>query len=551
VTEDIINNGTISADAGAAFLIQDVGFTGTFINNGTLAGTNSVDASTASSALTFIQNGGALTGTFVGSAFTDSLTFENSAITLTDDILGDVDVTIANTSTISIDGDRAIDGGFTSNGTLNFDLDVNSLAVDGDVVLGAGSIVNVATTQITQADIGTAIDVITETGSFTDNGTIVNVDDDDFLIDYTVVLGSIIITPTAAELSALSADTNISNFSGALTSAIANSRLSGDVFTALNGLTSATGFETAAIGLLPAINDGIAREIFETQRFASSQLTDRIASKASGIWGQAFYRTSDRDAESLSGVGYDGDALGFTLGVDGNIGDDGKIGAFFSYADIDVDSDGAALAQSEISSYQFSVYAGVNSDTVFVNGELGYSFNNIDSNRSAITGPVTGETDADSFIASVNGGLNLGSEKVAFTPFAGLRYASISQDEFTETGGLGLTLNAESTDFLEASVGLGVSGKASEDKDSSLIPYLRVAYTYDLVGDGLAIDGSFNAGADSFRLTSNEASQSRFDVGAGLNLVNKNGFSIAAEYQGRFASDYQSHSGGIRVGFKF
>ena len=182
---------------------------------------------------------------------------------------------------------------------------------------------------------------------------------------------------------------------------------------------------------------------------------------------------------------------------------------------------------------------------------MGYSINSVDSTRNSITGPVFGETDADSFIASLNAGLNLGSDKVAITPFAGLRYATISSNEFTETGGLGLTLDGDTTDFLESSIGLGISGTANEDKELSVVPFLRVAYAYDLIGDGVGINGSFNAGADVFRLTSQEASQSRFDVGVGLNLVSKGRFSIAAEYQGRFASDYESHSGGVRVHFAF
>ncbi len=550
VTQDIVNNGTISSETGPALLIENIAFTGSVINNGTLTGPIAVDASTALAAVDFVQNDGSLNGTFIGSAFTDTLNFTGTS-TLAGDVNGNVDVTVNEAAIVTVDGERAIDGNLTSNGILNFDLNVDSLAVDGDTILGANSIVNVATTQITQADIGTAINVITETGSFTNNGVTVNILDDDFLIDYNVALSSIIVTPSAADLSTVSADANISSFGTAITGAVANNRLQGDVFTALNNLTTAADFEAASISLLPAINDGVAREIFETQRFASALLTDRLAGDSSGIWGQVFFRTSDRDAESLSSVGYDGNATGFTLGADAKVGAKGKIGAFFSYADIDVDSDGAAQAQSSINSYQFSAYAGINSETAFVNAELGYSINDIESSRNSITGPVSGDTDADSFIASVNGGLNLGNDKIAFTPFAGLRYATISQDAFTETGGLGLTLDTDTTDFLEASIGLGISGKAKEDKDLSVVPFLRLAYTYDLIGDGVGINGSFNAGADSFRLTSDSASDSRFDVGAGLNLVNNNGFSIAAEYQGRFASDYQSHTGGVTVRFAF
>ncbi|MBV7259065.1 hypothetical protein [Erythrobacter crassostreae] len=38
---------------------------------------------------------------------------------------------------------------------------------------------------------------------------------------------------------------------------------------------------------------------------------------------------------------------------------------------------------------------------------------------------------------------------------------------------------------------------------------------------------------------------------ASVDFVNEGGLSICAEYRGRFASDYQSHSGGVRVRLEF
>ena len=551
VTSDIINNGTISAEMAPAVMIEDINFTGTFFNNGTLSAAVAFYAASALGPVNFVQGNGALNGNFVGSAFTDTLTFANGASTLGGDVIGDVNVVVADAATVTVSGNRMIDGNLTVNGALNFNLNADSLAVDGDTIFGANSVVNIDTTLITQADIGTTFNVITQTGSVTNNGVTINIDENDFLLDYNIVLNSVIITSTAANLSQISDDANVSSFGAALANSIENNRLQANVFAAINGLSSTAEFEAASIGLLPAINDGVAREIFETQRFASSLLTDRLARDSGGIWGQIFIRTSDRDAESLSSVGYEGDATGYVLGVDAQISENAKIGAFFSYADITVESDGAAQAQSDINSFQFSGYAGINSETAFVNAEFGYSLNNLDTSRNSIVNPVVGQTNGDGFIGSINGGLNLGNDNVAFTPFAGLRYATLSTNPFTETLGLGLTLDTDTTDFLEGSIGLGISTKASKDENISIIPFLNLAYTYDFIGDGVGINGSFNAGADSFRLTSNNASESRFDLGAGISFVNKNGFNFAAEYQGRFASDYQSHTGGVIVRFAF
>ena len=552
VADDIVNNGTISSETGPALLIENIAFTGDFLNNGTLTGPIAVDASSALSGLNFIQNGGAISGDFVGSAQVDNLTFAGGTNLLEGDVTGNVAVNVAAPASVSVSGARSLEGSLSVDGALTFDLGVDSLAVDGDTSFAAGSTVNITTNQ-TSADLvlNAPIAVLTETGTFTDNGVTVNVTDDDFLIDYQVDLGSITVTPTATDLGNVSADANISGFGSAITSAVTNGRLPGAVFDGLNAAASTAEFEATALTLLPAINDGVAREIFETQRFASSLLTDRLAGEETGIWGQIFYRNADRDADSLSALGYDADTIGFTLGLDKRLSETATVGVLLNYADIDIDANGLAGAQSDVNSYQISAYAGLDFGSAFVNAELGYSFNDVESSRVAVGSPITSESDADGIIASLSTGYALETGGFTLTPSAGLRYASLSQDSFTETGGLGLTLDSDSSEFLEATLGLRIAGKTDDSKDLSVVPFANIAYSYDLIGDGVGVNGSFNGGLDSFRLTAGESSQSRFDLGAGLNLVNKNGLSIGAEYQGRFASDYQSHSGGVKVRFEF
>jgi uncharacterized protein with beta-barrel porin domain len=550
VADDIVNNGTISSETGPALLIENIDFTGRFINNGTLSGPIAVDASTALSGLNFVQNGGALAGRFVGSAFADTLAITGPAFTLAGDITGGVDVTTDAATTVTVSGPRAIAGNLTSNGTLAFDLGFDSLAVDGDVTLGGNSAINVATTN-SALSVGSAIEVITETGAFTNNGVTVNVADDDFLVDYDVALGSLRITPTATDLSNVSADANINSFGSAVASAVGNNRLPAAVFSALNSSADTGAFETTSLSLLPAINDGVTREIFETQRAASDLLNSRLSGDQTGIWGQISYRNADRDAASLSAIGYDADAISFTLGLDRQLSENAKVGVLLNYADINVDAYGPATEQNDINSYQISAYAGLDFGAAFVNAELGYSFNDAESQRRALGAAITSISDVDGLIADISGGYTLDSGNFTITPTAGLRYASLSRDSFTENGGLGLALDIDRAEFLEASLGLNIAGKKDDSKDLSVVPFANIAYSYDLIGDGFGANASFNNGLDSFRLTAGESSDSRFDLGAGLNLINKNGFSVGAEYQGRFASDYQAHSGGVRVRFEF
>ncbi|MEM9311584.1 MAG: autotransporter domain-containing protein, partial [Pseudomonadota bacterium] len=551
-TGELNNSGTISGGNHGLYLGAGDHSAAVITNSGTLAGgVNAFFAGNATAAVSVTNDGGTLIGNFVGSAFDDTLTFTGTGNLLQGDILNSVDVTTTAGSATTISGARTLNGSFTHNGTLDVSLGVDSLAVEGDTLLGAESVVNIATDIIGQDDVGTTFDVLTETGTFANEGALVNVNDDDFLLDYEVILGSLSVSVSASDLAGVSSDSNVDAFANAVSGAVADIRLADDVFTALNSATSVTQFEESALTLLPAIHDGVAREIYETQRFASSLVQNRLAGEGVGLWGQAFYRSADADPTSLSSLGYDADATGITLGLDGKVGETATLGVLFNYSDIEVDANGTAGARSEIDAIQIGGYAGFDLGKAFINAELGYSTSSVDERRTSVAGAIASDSDVDGVYASVNAGYEIVTGTVVVTPNAGIRYAELSRDAFTETGGLGLTLDADSAEFLEARIGLRVAGAVEEDATSSIVPYASVDYAYDLGSDPLAVNTSFNGGADSFQLVADEAAQSRFDIGAGIDLVNQNGFSIGAEYRGRFASEYQSHSAGVRARFAF
>lgn len=545
----ITNSGTISGGNHGIYLGAGDHTGAVITNSGILSGgVNAFFAGNALSAVNVVNDGGTLIGNFVGSsAFEDTLSITGMGNSIQGNILNTVAVTTAAGSTTDISGARTLDGRLTHNGTLSFDLDVDSLAVDGDTVLGMGSVINVATDQIGQADVGRTIDILTETGSFTNNGVSVNVADNDFLIDYDVVFGSVAVAVNAADLGNVSADANISSFGSAITSATANNRLTAPVFDALNGVDDAAGFEALALDLLPAINDGVTREIFETQRFAISLVQDRLRQKGTGLWGEAFFRNADAEGTSVSSLGYNADATGFTLGLDGQISETVTVGVLANYADIELEAAGTAGARSQIDAFQIGAYAGFDLGQAYANAELGYSTNSVDSSRTALGSVVTGDSNVDGLYASLNVGYDVDAGSVAVTPSVGLRYADLSRDTFTETGGLGLSLDSDNAQFLETRLGVRVSGTAQ----TGVIPFTSVDYAYDLSSDPIAVAGSFNGGADTFTVVADEASASRFDFAAGFDFVSEGGLTVGAEYRGRFASGYQSHAGGVRVRFQF
>ena len=348
------------------------------------------------------------------------MTFQGAS-TLAGSILGGVETVFDGETTIA--GLQNIEGNVIANGTLNLLLAQDSLAVDGDFTFGENSIVNVFTADdVTQTVLGAPISVISETGLFTNNGVQVNVQDDDFLIDYDVLLGSVTITASAADLAAVSDDANISAFGGALTSAFAAGQLDATVANALNDVTNATEFEDAALSLLPAINDAAAREVFETHGLVDQFVERRLASDAPrGVWVEGFGRTAVAATESRSSVGYDADAFGVAIGADTQLNEQLTVGASFNYANISIDSAGVSAQETDLDSFAISTYAGYRSGASFINGQIGYIFGSGDTARAGLTGPITSESGVNAFTAQATAGHDIKNGAWTITPQAGLR----------------------------------------------------------------------------------------------------------------------------------
>ncbi len=551
VSGDIANTGDITSETAAAILIENVDYTGTLTNGGNLTGLTSFDASAALGGVAFTQAGGSLNADFIGSSFADTLTFASGSSIVAGDILGGVDTTVDAGATFAVSGARTLEGDLISNGTLAFELGLDSLNVDGDTTLGAGSFVNIATPDdISGLAVGAPITVLSETGAFTDNGVVVNVDDNDFLIDYTVALGSIAVTPTAVDLSAVSGDANISAFGGALTGAFASGQLDAGVANALNDSVDLAAFEGNALSLLPSINEGVTREIYETQSLANSLLERRLQGEGTGLWGQFLYRDANRDADSLSVTGYDAESYGFAVGVDRRLGENIVGGVAFNYANIDIDEDGVGGETADIDTFRVSGYAGLQQGQWFANGQVGYTFSNVDASRASIVGPVAGDYDVNGFNAEGNVGFDLIEGPLKFAPVLGVQYANLSQDAFTETGGLNLAVNADDVSFLDLKAGFEASS-TYEAGEWSARPLVRAAYVYDAIGDERVLSASFVGAPTPFTLRSTEPGQSRAEFGAGLEVSNAQGVAISVEYDGEAASNYTAHGGFLRARFNF
>ncbi|WOE73830.1 autotransporter domain-containing protein [Alterisphingorhabdus coralli] len=444
-------------------------------------------------------------------------------------------------------GNRTLNGDVTVDGPLTLNLTTDFLFINGDLTLEDTAVVNITTDfDITTVVTGQPITVVDESGTFTDNGATVTVIDDDLLLDYEVAVGSIVVTPTAANPGAGSSDGNVLLLGNTLQAALVLQSLDPAFANQINDLGSTEAFEVAANGLLPSLSTGISREIFESSNMASRFLERRFSEGGNGVWAQAGYRASDRDTRSATVSGYDADNITFAAGIDTHIGDDVLIGFSGSYSSIEIDETNGSGENIDIDSYTLSLYGSVHSDQFFLNGEIGYSFSDIQTDRNAITGQVLGDFNADGFLGRVTAGYVIeASETFNLIPTLGINYMQLDFDEYTEFGGLGLGVTRDEVTFFEGRAGLTANANFS-----GLDLMLRGTYAYDFDADARVVQLTF-FNAPSMVASSDEPAEGRFEVDLGLGYDLSETARLDVAYNGEFADEYTSHGGFIRFRVNF
>ena len=173
------------------------------------------------------------------------------------------------------------------------------------------------------------------------------------------------------------------------------------------------------------------------------------------IVGDAYSRTIDG---SRGNQPFDSDSVGVTVGADYGFGS-GIVGIAANYSKPKSNfATGAADVKSD--SVQLGAYAGFGLGGAFVQGYLGYGWDNHDIDRRGVVEGMSASPDGNHWIAGAKAGylMNIGAARLG--PIAALDYARVRVDGYTEEGDPALTLNVGSTRFnsLRGSIGAELRG---------------------------------------------------------------------------------------------
>ncbi len=178
--------------------------------------------------------------------------------------------------------------------------------------------------------------------------------------------------------------------------------------------------------------------------------------------GIAAYIVGDSYSRTIGGSStnqpFDSDTVGVTAGIEYGFGS-GVIGIAGNYSKPKSNFDSGA-ADVKSNSAQVGVYAGFGVGGAFAQGYVGYGWDSHDIDRRGVVDSLSASPDGNHWVAGAKAGYLASMGSVRVGPIAGLDYARVRVDGYTEDGDSALALNVGSVRYnsLRGNVGAELRG---------------------------------------------------------------------------------------------
>ncbi len=384
--------------------------------------------------------------------------------------------------------------------------------------------------------------------------------------------GDITLTATRTNTYNSLADTSNQSASGtALESSGATA--SGDMLTVLgqmDSLGTQLAVQNALEQMSPVVNAGIimtsisaldeavetvADHLLAVRNGAGSGVSTGDAMQNKDVWAKSFGNYLDQDKRG--GIdGYKTHTLGIALGIDILNISSTVVGVSGGYAYSKVDSKQSNIGDTDINSYQSTLYGSYDGGPYYVNGAVSFAYNQYKGSRKIAFGSISRTANADyngqQYSAYLGGGYTVESEGYKITPMASLRYTLLHLEDYTEAdaGSLNLKVNSQDYDLLQSGLGAMIAYPVKMD-NITFIPELHGMWLYDFFGDKQQTTSTFTGGGGSFKTSGTDPAQHSFDVGAGLTFNTEYNVIVVLNYDFEIKEDFYGHSGDVSVKYSF
>ncbi len=331
-------------------------------------------------------------------------------------------------------------------------------------------------------------------------------------------------------------------------------------------------FGTAFASLSPAVHESATATTFNVTAQYSQTLFKRMHSTRSHIEstdGSLAYSQTERHAVWMDGfghwarqdsqggfAGYDYRLAGVAVGADRLMEDDLLVGVSYGQSNADIDMDNN-LGKGDIESYFGSLYGSYFTDRMYFDTTLSYGRQRYENTHRIEIGTFNGTAHSNHsgnvYSAHAETGWNLSLKPWTLQPFAALRYTSLDEDGYDESGADGVNLRVEKrkTDALVSNLGLRFAYPFQKD-NWLCIPEATVAWDHDFDLDDRRIVAAFDGSPTmTFVTDGRDIDRDGVVLGAGLTVLRKNNLSFSLKYTGELRSHYEAHAltGGIRYEF--
>ena len=482
-----------------------------------------------------------------------------------------IDNTIANGGIINVNGNMCLNGNITNNqtnGTIIF-AEGTSLTVNAD-----------KQTQITHNEIkneGANLHIVFANGykgeyilvgegASLDNEFDIIQDNNLYNIEKTDVNGKYMISKKDDHKISenLGANNNQSNAIGAVTAGgNSNNSIFDKVSSEIgNKLQSENKSEVAeALNGVTALSPETAPLVRSTQTDISNQIYNVVGTRLTGgavsagvssgdtldrgsMWAQTLINKSEL-GDTAEAKGYEADSNGVAFGFEKNVTEDIKLGVGYAFTKTDVDG---FMRDKDIETHTAIVYAEYKPNNWYVNTIATYGWSDYEENKDVLGHQVEADYDVENIGLQVMSGYDIHIDDYSITPEVGLRYAHISQDDYTDTTDQHVSGNE--SDILTGVVGVKASKSWELTEGIRIEPEVKLAATYDMMNDNSNSVVTL-ANGSSYWVKGEELDRAGIEVGVGVTAEFTDKVEVSLSYEGKFRDNYRDNTGMLNLKYNF
>ena len=280
--------------------------------------------------------------------------------------------------------------------------------------------------------------------------------------------------------------------------------------------------------------------------------------KSSHVWGEAFGFHANQGTRG--GInGYNANSAGIVMGFDTEKSEGKVLGAAFSYSKSHIQSENANASEADTSSYQLTIYGGLNTGkTSYLRAMGAYVFNDIENQRynvGGIGGPTaSARYSANQYSLRATAGKHFRlDDTTTLTTNLLTHWMHYDPVDYSETGagGASLTVRPEDLNVLELGLGTSISWSIPNDDGSSLTPEVTAGYRYDFIGNRIETNSTFSGGGAVVTSLGPSPDQHKFNLGTSILYSSTEDWNLALGYEFEYKDEYLSHAARLKAVIKF